>query len=259
MSNPEPLKLFTINMSHYSEKVRWLLDYEELSYQEEALTPFVHALPMLIKGKRKRTTVPVIQQGKTCVQDSPRIVAWLSKEYGPLKSIPKELEDEVLEVQKRFDAIGKSVARYLYHTGFAHPAEIKNIWTQFAKPWENALVRMCYPTIKGLMKSQLNINDKAAAKAEQKIDQEIQWLEQRLNDGHQYLVGDRFTMADITAASLLAPLACPSEHPIYGTSDFREKIASSAKRWATSPALEWVRSTYAKNRGQIWREKPRAA
>lgn len=259
MSNQKLFKLFTINMSHYSEKIRWLLDYEGFDYQEEALTPFVHALPMLLKGKRKRTTVPVIQQGSTCVQDSPRIVAWLLKEYGPLKSIPEDLEDEILEVQQRFDLIGKPVARYLYHSGFAHPALIKNIWTQFAKPWENAVVRVFYPPIKSLFKNKLRINDKDVAKAEQKIDQEIKWLEQRLSDGRQFLVGDRFTVADITAASLLAPLACPVEHPIYGTKDFREKIAGSAKKWAGSPALEWVRIMYTQNRGQIWRERPRAA
>ncbi len=259
MSNPLSFKLFTINMSHYSEKIRWLLDYEEFDYQEEALTPFIHALPMLFKGKRKRTTVPVLQYGSTCIQDSPRIVAWLAKEFGPLKSMPDELEDEILAIQQRFDAIGKPVARFLYYSGFAHPALIKDIWTQFSNPWENAVVRLFYPPIKGLFKNKLRINDKDAAKAEQKIEQEIQWLEQQLSDGRRFLVGDRFTVADITAASLLAPLACPNEHPIYGTDEFREKIAGAANKWATSPALDWVRTMYTQHRGQIWRKRPRAA
>jgi glutathione S-transferase len=251
------LTLYTINMSHYSEKIRWLLDYEKIDYQEEALTPFVHALPMLKKGKRKRTTVPVIQQGDKCVQDSPRIVDWLSKEYGPLKTLPADLQNEVLEVQKRFDIIGKPVARYLYQTGFSHPELIKNIWTQFAKPWENQVVRLLYPVIKTLFKSKLRINERDVAKAEQKIELQIKWLEQQLSDGRQFLVGDTFTVADITAASILAPLACPLEHPIYGTKDFSDKIAGPAKKWNNSPALEWVRTIYTQNRGIIWQKKPR--
>ena len=75
-----PLTLFTINMSHYSEKIRWLLDYEGIEYNEVALTPAVHTLPMLIKGKRAETTVPLVQRATTCVQDSPRIVNWLNNE-----------------------------------------------------------------------------------------------------------------------------------------------------------------------------------
>lgn len=257
MSDQEKLTLFTINMSHYSEKVRWLLDYEKIDYQEEALTPFIHALPMFIKGKRKQTTVPLLQHGSKYLQNSPRIVDWIAKERGPLKTLPAEFQDEVIEIQKRFDAIGKPIARYLYFTGFDHPALIKDIWTQFAKPWENIVVRASYPIIKHLFKKMQRVNEVDVAKAEQKIDQEMKWLEQRLSDGRQFLVGDSFTIADITAASLLAPLACPSEHPIYGTQDFRENISGSAKKWAASPALEWVRTMYTQNRGVIWAKTPR--
>ena len=174
-----------------------------------------------------------------------------------MKTLPAEFEAEVIEIQKRFDAIGKPIARYLYFTGFDHPALIKDIWTQFAKPWENVVVRAFYPIIKHLFKKMQRVNEVDVAKAEQKIDQEIKWLEQRLSDGRQFLVGDSFTIADITAASLLAPIACPSEHPIYGTQDFREKISGSAKKWAASPALEWVRVMYAQQRGVIWAKTPR--
>ncbi|MEK9711233.1 MAG: glutathione S-transferase [Thalassolituus sp.] len=258
MAEANGLILYTINMSHYSEKIRWLLDYEGINYQEEALTPAVHTLPMLFKGKRKQTTVPLVQQGETCVQDSPRIVSWLAMEFGPLKAMPATQQDEIIEVQQRFDAIGKAVARYLYLPGFAHDDLIKTIWTQFAKPWEAAMVRVFYPVIKPIFKIKLKINPKDVAKAEAKIDAEIQWLESQLKAGKKYLVGDRLTVADITAASLLAPLACPLEHPIYGSAEFREKMAGPAKKWADSPALQWVRDIYTQHRGKIWQKTPRS-
>jgi glutathione S-transferase len=88
--------------------------------------------------------------------------------------------------------------------------------------------------------------------AEHAIDVEIRWLEQRIKSG-RYLVGNCFTVADITAASLLAPLTCPDQHPIYGHPLFRQKMASSAVRWADSPALQWVRDMYNSHRGEIWR------
>ena len=257
MTDDKGLILYTINMSHYSEQIRWMLDYEQLDYREDALTPAVHTLPMLLKGKRQQTTVPLIQRGDVCVQDSPRIVNWLAMEYGPLQTMPASLQEEIVAVQQRFDAIGKPVARYLYLPGFAHDGLIKDIWTQFAKPWENAVVRIFYPVIKPVFKIKLKINPKDVARAEKKIDAEIRWLEERLKSG-RYLVGDRFTVADITAAALLAPLACPPEHPIYGTKEFREKMAGPAQQWADSPALQWVRDMYRDHRGKIWARTPRA-
>lgn len=263
------LRLFTINMSHYSEKIRWLLDYEEIPYQEIALTPALHTVPMWFKGRRAQTTVPLLQSGKTCIQDSPRIVDWLAVHCSPLDSMPSGKQQEILAVQQRFDAIGKPIARYLYLPGFAHDALIRTIWTQFAKPWERRFIALAYPLIKPAFRIKLRINSRAVKQAEQLIDAEIRWLEQRLQQLEQweqekgqqerkcrYLVGDAFSFADIAAASILAPLACPREHPIYGEAEFREKMTGPAQQWADSAALQWVRDIYAEHRGTVWARIP---
>ena len=272
------LTLFTINMSHYSEKIRWLLDYEEIPYQEIALTPALHTVPMWLKGRRAQTTVPLLQSGKTCIQDSPRIVSWLAEHCSPLDSISPAQQQEIIAIQQRFDAIGKPIARYLYLPGFAHDALIRTIWTQFAKPWERRFITLAYPLIKPAFRIKLRIYPRAVTQAEQLIDAEIRWLEQRLQQlkkgqqekgqkekqGRQskkcrYLVGDAFSFADIAAASILAPLACPREHPIYGEAEFRAKMAGPAQQWADSPALQWVRDIYAEHRGKVWAKLPAKA
>ena len=38
------LKLYTFNLSHFSEKARWALDYEGISYEERMLLPGPHQL-----------------------------------------------------------------------------------------------------------------------------------------------------------------------------------------------------------------------
>ena len=43
-----------------------------------------------------------------------------------------------------------------------------------------------------------------------------------------------------------------------GGREFRTKMASAAKIWADSPALDWVREVYAKHRGQVWEVMPNA-
>lgn len=247
----DTLTLFTINMSHYSEKVRWLLDASCLPYQEQPLTPALHTIPMLIKGRRWQTTVPLLQRGGECIQDSPRIVAWLTQHYDLESCLPSEERQQILAIQAHFDRIGKPIARFLYLPGFAHGALLRAIWGQFASPLARLFVSASYPVVKPMFQVKLRINERAVARARHQIDVEIQWLNAQLVD-RRYLLGDRFTFADIAAASILAPLACPTEHPIYGHPEFRAKMASAASQWADSPALQWVRDMYALHRGPVW-------
>lgn len=257
-----PATLYTIAMSHYSEKIRWLLDAEQVDYREVALTPVFHMRPALLKGRRGRTTVPVLQIGDAAVQDSTRIIEWLDRDHGPLATLPAPLRQEALAIEDRFDAIGKDVARYLYFSGFAHTDVVLALWTRFATPLQTRLIRWTYPAIRAAFKAKLNINAPAARRAEARIERELCWLEDHLKDGRLHLAGHQLTVADITAAALLAPIACPPEHPVYGEAVFRERMAGATptlREWSRRPGIEWVRQVYARHRGPVWVRQPSAA
>jgi glutathione S-transferase len=53
----------------------------------------------------------------------------------------------------------------------------------------------------------------------------------------------------VTAAALFAPLACPNEHPIYGSARYRDGLRTLVAPFAHRPALEWVREMYRRHRG----------
>ena len=72
-------------------------------------------------------------------------------------------------------------------------------------------------------------------------------LEAELGDG-EYLVGDRFSVADLTAASLFYPLASPAEGPLdpdslsaKGFEEFRAPLESRR-------GVEWVREMFRRHR-----------
>jgi glutathione S-transferase len=260
-SFPAPAALYTIAMSHYSEKIRWLLDHEGLACREVALTPAFHMLTTVPRGRRG-STVPVLQVGDEYVQDSTRIIEWLERHCAPLATLPETRRADIMAVEERFDAIGKDVARYLYWAGFGHTELILAMWTRFASPAQTRALRIGYPVIKAAFKLKLNINAKSAQRAEERIGATLDWLEQQLADGRSYLVGGRLSVADITAAALLAPIACPPQHPIYGEAVFRENMGGSTpalRAWRQRPALEWVRKIYAEQRGPVWATLPRCA
>lgn len=253
-----PFTLYTIAMSHFSEKIRWLLDVEGFPYREVALTPVFHVRPALLMGRRGRTTVPVLREGRHAVQDSTRIIEWLSQQRGQrgLQTLPPEHRAEIMALEDSFDRIGDSVVRYLYQRGFEHREFILSLWTRFATPAQSRFLRATYPLIREVFKVKLWIYPSAARRAEQRLDEALRLLEAQLADGRTHLVGNRLTVADITAAALLAPLACPPEHAVYGAPSYIEKMALGGSTWQDRPGLVWVRKLYAQHRGPFWKTTP---
>jgi len=247
-----PLTLYTFAMSHYSEKIRWTLDHCQLPYREVCLTPVFHIGPALRMGRRGQTTLPVLQTTDTAIQDSPRILNWLAQHHGPLDVMPALHGQAVRDVEQRFNAIGKDVARFLYANSFGvADAHIIKLWTDHATPLQARFIRAAYPVIRWSFRRKLHITPKRSELARQRIGEVIDWLESQLADGRTYLVGNSFTVADITAASLLAPIACPAQHPVYGDPAYQAGMAIAIDPWRHRRALQWVRDTYNAHRGKM--------
>ena len=77
-------------------------------------------------------------------------------------------------------------------------------------------------------------SSEAAELARGKVLAALDRLEAEL-DGNEYLVGDRFSVADLTAAALFYPLAFPPEGPTVPCR--RRAMRASAPRWRSDPAI----------------------
>ena len=64
--------------------------------------------------------------------------------------------------------------------------------------------------------------------------------------GGDYLVGESFTVADLTAASLLYPLVWPPEFPYTLPEPPAWKFLEPLR---DHPALDWIRETWKRHRG----------
>lgn len=249
------LTLYTFAISHFSEKIRWTLDASGLSFTEVVMTPTLHVVPALRMGGQGETTLPILEVrlpggAVEHIQDSTQILQWLDQHLGPLAVMPRHvgLNEEIMDIEERFDAIGKDVARYLYNATLDDDDRIIGMWTQHANRQQARLVRLFYPLTRWIFRRRLRINAEAAAQSAERIQQALAWLDGRLSDGRHYLVGQQFSVADITAASILAPLACPDQHPIYGTTQFRQGAAHSPAWLGNRPCVEWVRRVYKTHR-----------
>ena len=66
-----------------------------------------------------------------------------------------------------------------------------------------------------MIKRGLKVDAAGAARSRGVIDETFAAVEARLADGRRYLAGDRFTAADLTFASLSAPLLLPAAYAPY--------------------------------------------
>lgn len=246
-----PLILHTFSISHFSEKARWLLDASGIAYVEKPWVPFFHIVPALRLGGRRATTVPILVTETGPVQDSTRILLWLEQHRAPLRLMPTDsaLREQVLAVEDRFDRIGTHVIRYAYRHALDDAEGIKTVWTLDASPLQTRIVRTAFPLMRAAFRRMLqSSNPKAVAKSEAKILEGMDWIAARTAQGHRYLVGDSLTAADITAAALLSPLACPDEHAVYSRPDFQKGVTALKARHADHPAMVWVRQLYREHR-----------
>ncbi|MBC7620264.1 MAG: glutathione S-transferase C-terminal domain-containing protein, partial [Candidatus Saccharibacteria bacterium] len=109
-------------------------------------------------------------------------------------------------------------------------------------------VTLGWPAIVQMMIKGMDLGRKQGAESRAILDQELAWLDALLADGRPYLTGPTWTRADLTAASLLAPLVAPQEHPVVQALEFPAIVASAMKEWAQRPSLQFVNRAYALHR-----------
>ncbi len=245
-----PLTLYTFSVSHFSEKIRWALDFAHVPYTEKPLVPFFHIPTTLRLGGGKFTTVPIVVAGDEKIQDSTRILNWLEANRAPFPLLPKDAEERktVMELEAQFDRMGAQLIRYAYADVLDNKEGVLTLWTLDANAVQAAVLRLAYPLLKPLFKKNGGITVANVGKAQTMIQEALDLIAARTSAKQPYLVGGAFSAADLTAAALLAPLVCPDEHPVYSLASYREGIAPQVAQWQSHPAFIWVRRMYATHR-----------
>ncbi|MGV1014527.1 MAG: glutathione S-transferase family protein, partial [Methyloceanibacter sp.] len=236
-------KLVTFGISHYCEKARWALDWHDIDYEEVSWPPGLHHV-LIKRCGAKDTTLPLVLDGKSVIQGSGAIIDWAdqkARDRGRKLTVNGSLEIE----QRTDDRIGIHVRRLAYaellprSAHVAKPALFRN-----ASRFHRFIGDMMWPVTRLLMMRMYEITPSAAAESRAILEDEMSWLDGILADGRPYLAGDRFSRADITVASLLAPFARPKEMPVYGAMQIPESLLADAARWRDRPVIRWVVAQY---------------
>ena len=250
MNSSRPI-LYIFAISHYCEKARWALDYLGIEYELRYVAPGEHMQIAKDLGA-PRTSVPYVSVDGQVVQGSAAIIDWAdtattSKDR---RLTPGDDREECALIEKRFDDIaGVHVRRFYYSEAIVEfPNTVRPMFTRNLPLSKKLFISMGWGKIRKLMMARMDLGTEQGQESRDITEGELDWVDELLSDGRQYLVGDRFSRADIAAASLLAPLALPSEHPTYNKMKQPPRMAADVSNWEQRPSLQWVRDIYTKHR-----------
>lgn len=229
--------LLTLAPSHFCERARWALDRQGVAYEEERLAPGAHLLRVRRLGARV-TSLPllVLGDGSLC-QGSDSILDWAGLSGGD-RPIERRLEQRT----------GPLVRQCLYAGLLSDPRSgIRDVLLRGISPHQAAIVRLTWPLLRRVMAAGMNARPRLLPDLIARVDRELDWFDQLLAQRGDHLVGEVFGRADLTAASLLAPLALPQVEPVKGLSAgirWPASLAPAFARWSGRPTVKWVRHMY---------------
>ena len=241
--------LWHIPLSHYSEKVRWALDYKGIAHRRRVLGPDYLIRVWRATGQGK---LPVLWLDGRAIADSTRIIATLEEHYSDSSLYPRDaaMRQRALTLEDDLDeTLGPALRAAIVTPPFRHDPDIA------LRVLTTGMGGKAYPTLRPLLgifpafyRFRHRISESNLERDRAIVATALDRLEHQ-RQGRAYLVGEAFTVADLTAASLLGVLLQPPEIqyplevelPLY-LKDYRAKLLRH-------PAVQWAAGIYRLRRG----------
>jgi glutathione S-transferase len=242
------MELFQFRYSPYNEKVRWALDFKRVPHTRRSLLPGPH-LPV-IKRMTGGTGTPVLRHKAGVVDGSARILDWLEQHHPSPALYPADPaeRDEALRIQAWFD---DDITPRIRRAVLSALLESPGYWAEVFGDGRSRLAKTAYgwlvPLAKPLICKGNGITGPASvADGYAAVGQALDFVAARRGAG--YLAGDRFSLADLAAASTLAVAVDPGDSPMMRPRPMSAAFAALVQRFSAHPGASWVRDIYTRHR-----------
>ncbi len=242
--------LWHIPLSHYNEKVRWALDYKGIAHRRRVLGP-----DYLIRAWRATGggTLPILFLDGRAIGDSTHIIAALEERHPdpPLYPADPAARARALALEDELDErLGPALRAAFVTPLFRHDPDVALRALTTGMP-EKAYQRL-RPLLRvfpAFYRFRHRISDASLEADRATVRAMLDRIEAE-RGGRAHLVGDAFTVADLTAAALLSPLLQPPElqYPLRVElpgylQDYRDTVVQH-------PAARWAAEVYRLHRGK---------
>jgi glutathione S-transferase len=242
--------LWHLKVSHYNEKARWALDYKRVPHVRRALMPGQH--PRTAKRLWGGSTFPVLVIDGKAIGDSTRIIQALEQRFPEPPLYPTDAGERrrALELEDFFDEeLGAHTRLLCLHHTLPDAKLMLGTFVPDLKGGRLLGARLSYPLLRRRISREFGVDGGRVALANEKLTTAGERFRAELQPSG-YLVGDRFSIADLTLAALVAPLAAPEEFPYPQPQRSHPRFEPVRAALSEAGLLEWTRQIYADHRGR---------
>jgi glutathione S-transferase len=241
--------LWHLKVSNYNEKARWALDFKGIPHERRAVEPGRHrAVAQRLTGGR---TFPVLVLDDEPIGDSTRIIEALEERCPepPLYPPDAEARERALDLEEFFDEeLGPYVRLLVIH----HLLDVPGVWLGAFLPdlprARRAAIRAAFPVVRWRLRRAFGIDRSSVDGAYAKLAAAGKRLRAELGP-EGYLVGDRFTVADLTAAAMAGPAVAPEHWPYAQPQRGHPALEPLRVALGRAGILDFTRVMYARHRG----------
>ena len=249
----EKLRLITIPISHYCEKARWALDRAGLAYVEERHLQIFHYWASHRAGGGD--SVPVLVTPNEVLTDSADILRWVDEKTPndrKLYPVEQKLRGEVDALEQSFnDGLGVAGRLWMYTFMLDDISLILKYSKRHDVPWlELKAMPFAFPFVKGHIRKILGETSTSRESSRDVVSRAFDAAGEILRDGRPYLVGDRFSAADLTFASLAASVLIPENYGVVlpELGELPEEMGKQVEEWRSHPAGKHALRMYSQHR-----------
>lgn len=242
--------LWHIPLSHYNEKVRWAFDYKRIAHHRRVLGPDYLIRAWRATGQGK---LPILWLDGRAIADSTRIIAALEERYPEPPLYPRDAaaRQRALALEDDLDeTLGPALRAAIVTPLFRHDPDLA------LRVLTTGMPDKAYRTLRPLLRifpayyrfrhkirdANLQADRATVAAALDRIEQERR--------GRAYLVGDAFTVADLTAAALLGALIQPPEIQYPLQVELPSYLEDYRATLLRHPTAQWAAGIYRLHRGR---------
>jgi glutathione S-transferase len=232
-------------LSHFCEKVRMVLTLKGLEYEARNHLPGMHLVT--VRKLSGQTMVPVLQTEGRIIWDSNRIMKYLDERYPQILLYPKEKRKcaEMERFIQKVDAeLGVHLRRYLYDMILPDlDLTCSLLAGNGYGSAQRAGFRVVAPLVRFMMRRGLKIHPAAVERSYRIVNRVLDELDATILR-RKYFFGKAVSAADVTVASLIAPIVMPDHYPVDFPAELPAGVARFREACMKRPVYRWAEKFY---------------